>query len=173
MKHRQNAEEHAVHLPGQIIVQSYHQRRRHEVPVRQNHALAQAGGPGRVQQRRRVTLLDVNFRKLGGRPCETDERVEASRVGGRVGVEEHGGEVEELELVPEFGDSDDKFGIGVFGLFGDLGGGVGGVDGSDGGAEGGDGEEADDVADVIGRKEEDDVVFGDAETEEAVGDFNG
>jgi len=97
-----------------------------------------------------------------------DERVEASRVGVRAGMKEHSGEVEVLELVPEFGDSDDKFGIGVFGLFGDLGGGVGGIDGSDDGAEGGDSEEADDVADIVGGKEEDDVVFGDAETEEAV-----
>jgi len=107
------------------------------------------------------------------RPRELDERVEASRMGVRLGVEEHRGEVEVLELVPEFGDSDDKFGIGVFGLFGDLSGGVGGVDGSDDGADGGDSEETDDVADIVGGEEEDDVVFGNAEAEEAVGDFNG
>lgn len=81
--------------------------------------------------------------------------------------------MEVFELVPLFGDGDEEFGIGVFGLLGDFRGGVGGVDGGDDSAECGDGEEGDEVADVVRREEEDDVVFGDAEAQERVGEFNG
>lgn len=80
-------------------------------------------------------------------------------------------QVESLDFVPQFGDSDYEGGVGIPDLVGELGDGVAGVGGGGYGADGNDGEEAEGEGDGVGGKDEDDVASVDAqEAGEAVGD---
>lgn len=75
-----------------------------------------------------------------------------------------------FDLVVELVHCDDEFGAGVVELFGELGGGVLWAGGGGHGADGHHREESDREEYGVGRQDEDDVVVGDVEVEEGVGE---
>jgi hypothetical protein len=165
VEHGQEAEEHVGTLSLLVLVRRNHRRRRDEVAVRQDDALARPCRARRVQQRGRVALLHQRAAVL--RLPHTGDEIGVSCDGGcwsrggvrtgPVAVEEDGGEAELGDFGQEGGDSDGELGAGVLGLLGDLPGCVERVRGGGDGAEGGDGEEADRVEHAVGGEDEDDV----------------
>ncbi|BAS82340.1 Os03g0152500, partial [Oryza sativa Japonica Group] len=162
VEHGEEAEEHVGPLPALVLVGGHHPRRGDEVAVRQDDALAIPRRARRVEESRRVALLDWWAAVI--RLLHAGDEVGVERDGGvrrqgggrgvRVVVEEDDGEAEPRNLGHQGGDGDDELGARVGDLLGDLPRGVVRVDGGADGAEGGDGEEADRVEHAVGREEE-------------------
>lgn len=164
VEHGQEAEKDVGPFPAVVLVRGHHGRRRDEVSVREDDALAFPRRARGVEQPGRVALLGRRaavVRLVDAGNEVGVERGAGAGFGGGV-VEEDDGEAEVGDLGEEFGDGDDEPGAGVGGLLGDLPRGVERVGGAGDGAEGGDGEEADRVEDAVGRDEEDGVAGADA-----------
>lgn len=141
--------------------------------MRRDNSFAHPGGPGGVEQSRRVVLVD-SLRDSGPArlpPHHLRQTLPRRRVDSLL-VHEH-----DRELLGGGGDFGEELrrgegedGVGVFNLLGDLGGSVERVGGGDDGAEGHHGETDDGEEDGVRGEEEDDVALADPHVGETVSD---